>query len=254
MKKRLFVKGILAVFTMMWVILPGISEAIAASGKVKIDVSSTQAPGSCVDLAMGQFKSLVEERSDGRVSVTLYRAGQLYNPKTEIDAIVKGALAIAPLHPAFVGARSPALEFIGVLGAQGCWVDREHYWRFLDLPETREIAENELKTKLNAKLLGMPSGGPGLLTNRKRPIHAIEDYKGLKTRTAGSASALLYKSLGMIPVGMSAKEVYMALQRGTIDGAATSIGRYFKSKWYEVSPYLTIRGFGRHTDLFGKRG
>ena len=220
MKKQPLVSRILAVLTMACVILLGIAPAQSASGDVKIDLSSIQAPGSCVDLAVGKFKSLVEERSHGRISVTLYRAGQLYNPKTEIDAIVKGALTIAPLHPAFVGARSPALEFIGVLGAQGCWVDREHYWRFLDQPETLEIAGYELKTKLNAKLLGMPSGGPGLLTNRKRPIHAIADYKGLKTRTAGSASALLYKSLGMIPVGMSAKEVYMALQRGTIDGAA----------------------------------
>ena len=241
MKKKWLVGSIVFFLMTLWCTFFEISPALSASGgNGKIELSCTQAPGSCIDLAMDKFKTLVEERSNGRIAVTLYRAGQLYNPKTEVDAIVKGALTMAPLHPAFVGARSPILEFIGSLGAQGCWTDRHHYWRFTELPETRDIAEDEARAKLNAEILGMPSGGSGLVCNRKRPIHTVEDLKGLKIRAAGSAQALLHKTLGMVPVGMSAKEVYMALQRGTIDGAATSIGRYNKSKWYEVAPYLTV--------------
>ena len=241
MGKRVFVSGIVILFMMVGIISLEAPAAQSASGEqVKIELSCTQAPETCIDRAVGKFKSIVEERSNGRISVTLYRAGQLYNPKTEVEAIVKGALTMAPLHPAFVGARSPVLEFIGSLGAQGCWADRNHYWRFTDLPETREIAENEARAKINAKILGMPSGGPGLICNRKRPIHTLEDYKGLKLRVAGSAQAVLFRALGVVPVNLSAQEVYMALQRGTVDGASSNIGRYYKSKWYEVAPYLTV--------------
>ena len=241
MRKTFVVTGILFLMAIGWVVFFEIAPAQAASGeKIKIELSCTQAPGTSIDRAIGKFKSLVEERSDGRISVTLYRAGQLYNPKTEVEAIVKGALTMAALHPAFVGARAPVLEFIGSLGAQGCWVDRNHYWRFTDLPETREIAENEARIKINAKILGMPSGGAGLVCNNKRPIHTVEGYKGLKLRVAGSAQAVLFRALGVVPVSMSAKEVYMALQRGTVDGASCNIERYYKSKWYEVAPYVTV--------------
>ncbi|MHC4456639.1 MAG: TRAP transporter substrate-binding protein [Planctomycetota bacterium] len=241
MKKKLFVNSIIFFIITVGITIFNISLVASASAeKMILELSSTMPPGSTVDLAIDKFKTMVEQRSNNRISVTLYRTGQLYNPKTEVEAVVKGALAIAPLHPAFVGGRSAVLEFIGSLGAQGAWIDRNHYWRFTDLPETRAIAENEVETKLNAKLLGMPSGGSGLICNRKRPIHSVSNYKGLKTRIAGSAQALLYKNLGMVPVGMSAKEVYMALQRGTVDGAATSVGRYYKSKWYEVAPFVTV--------------
>ena len=49
----------------------------------------------------------------------------------------------------------------------------------------------------------------------------------------------MYRALGVIPTEMSAGEVYMGLQRGTIDGAMSGPARWYLSKWYEVCPYLT---------------
>jgi TRAP-type C4-dicarboxylate transport system substrate-binding protein len=50
----------------------------------------------------------------------------------------------------------------------------------------------------------------------------------------------MYKALGAIPVGLSSKEIYTALQRGTIQGATSGVSRWRRSKLYEVAPYLTI--------------
>ena len=215
------------------------SKAVASEKKVKIELSTTVALKSCIDLSADKFANIVEKRSGGRISVTRFRAGQLYGPKQQIEAIAKGALSMAVLHMAFVGARSPALEFISSMGAQGCWADYDHYWRFIDLPEVRRIATREFEAKMNAKLLGILSYGTGIIGNRKRPIHTIEDYKGIKMRAAGTSAAALYSALGMIPTQLSAKEVYMALQRGTVDGTVSGPDRFYKSKWYEVATYLT---------------
>ncbi len=240
MGKRVFVSGIVILFMMVGIIsLEAPAAQSASGGEIKIDFSCTAAPGSVLDLATVEFKTIVEKRSRGRISVTLYRHGALYDPKGEIEAIAKAGLAMAILSMSHVGGRSPALEFIGGLGAQGCWSDRDHYWRFTDLPETRRIARSEFEAKINAKLLSLLSYGPGIIGNSRRPIHTVEDYKGLKVRAAGSAQASLYKALGMVPTELSAKEVYMALQRGTIDGASSGPERFFKSKWYEVTKYLT---------------
>ena len=211
-----------------------------AFGKTKtIELSTTVAPGSTIDLAADKFKTLVEKKSNGSISVVRYRAGQLYGPKAQIEVIANGGLSMAVLHMAYVGARSPSLEFISSMGAQGCWAGDDHYWRFIDMPGTRQIAENEFKGKMNAKLLGILSYGTGLIGNSKRPIHTVEDYKNIKIRAAGTSGATYLKAVGLIPVELSAKEVYMALQRGTIDGSVSGPDRFLKSKWYEVATYLT---------------
>jgi TRAP-type C4-dicarboxylate transport system substrate-binding protein len=209
------------------------------TNKIELGLSSTLAPGSCLELASDRFKDLVEKRSNGRIKVVRYPSGELYGPKAEIEAVAKGNVAMGMLHVAYVGARSPGLEFISSFGAQGCWDNDDHYWRFVDLPEVREIAANEFKTKINAKLLAITAFGNSLVGNNKRPIHKIEDFKGIKMRTSGSAQATMYRTLGGVPTELSAKEVYMALQRGTIDGATSGPSRFFFSKWYEVTPYLT---------------
>jgi TRAP-type C4-dicarboxylate transport system substrate-binding protein len=53
----------------------------------------------------------------------------------------------------------------------------------------------------------------------RMPIHRIEDLKGKKIRSLGLQAELL-KALGGVPVGIVASEVFDALSRGTVDGAA----------------------------------
>jgi TRAP-type C4-dicarboxylate transport system substrate-binding protein len=215
-------------------------SAQAASGeKIEIGLSSTMAPGSCLELAADKFKNIVEKRSNGRITVTRYPSGELFGPKAEVEAVAKGNIAMGVLHMAYVGARSPALEFISSLGGAGVWKDSDHYWRFLDLPETREIANAEFKAKINAKLLSIVSMGTSVVGSRKKPIHTVEDFKGLKLRTAGVYQPTMYRALGASPTELSAREVYMALQRGTIDATVSGPPRFYFSKWYEATPYLT---------------
>jgi C4-dicarboxylate-binding protein DctP len=207
--------------------------------EIKLELTDTGPRGSCLVLAPDKVKEIVEKKSNGRIKIIRYPSYELYDPKAEIEAISKGKIAMANLHVSYVGGRSPALEFIGSFGAQGCWDDGDHYWRFIDLPEVRAIAEKEFRDKLNVKFLSMICGGNSFFGNTRRPVHTVEDFKGLKVRTAGVAQATMYKALGVVPTELSSKEVYMALQRGTIDGANSTPHRFLASKWYEVINYIT---------------
>ena len=206
---------------------------------VEIKLSSTLAPGSTLELAADKFKDLVEKNSGGEIKVVRYPSGELYDPKAEIEAVARGNLDMGVLHVAFVGSRSPVLEFIGSFGAQGCWDSPEHYYRFVDLPAVQKMAREEFKNKVNAHLLAMLPYGITMVGSRKEPIRTIEDFKGQKLRTSGSDQATVYRALGAVPTDLSSGEVYMALQRGTIDGAMSGPMRWYLSKWYEVCPYLT---------------
>jgi len=78
----------------------------------------------------------------------------------------------------------------------------------------------------------------------RKPVHSIDDLKGLRIRTLGEQAKLAEK-LGAVPVSMPAPEIYEALERGTIDGAwfpwTYGFGAY---GLYEVSKYATLMGVG----------
>jgi TRAP-type C4-dicarboxylate transport system substrate-binding protein len=209
------------------------------AAEVKLDLSSTLAPGSCVELAADKYKDIVEKNSGGRIEITRYPSAELYNPKAEVEALATGNLAMAVMNSAYAGGRSPIIEFIASFGGAGSWQGYDHHFRFLDLPRVRELVAQELGAKWHAKVLSMIPYGDSLIGNTRRPIHTVADYKGLKVRTAGQAQPIMYKELGMIPVDLTSQEVYMALQRGTIDGACSGSSRFYLSKWYEVTPYIT---------------
>jgi C4-dicarboxylate-binding protein DctP len=76
--------------------------------------------------------------------------------------------------------------------------------------------------------------------NNVRPLRMPADFAGLKLRGNTPVSTEALKALGAAPVGMAAAEVYAAIERGTIDGAATGLGTIVSRKWLEVSKYATF--------------
>ena len=207
--------------------------------KIKLTFATTMPPKSNLEIQSAEFVKMINEKSNGRIEITHYGQSTLYHSKELIPALAKNQVKIGLLHVAMVGRRSPTLEFLGSFGAQGCWDSFDHYYRFLDNPEVLEIAETEFDKYFNAKLLSPWAFGTGFV-GAKRPIEKVADFKGLKMRASGTAQATMYKALGAIPTELSSKEIYTALQRGTIDGAASGTSRFRRSKFYEVAPYITV--------------
>jgi len=212
----------------------------AVAGEGSLTFATTTPPKSNHEIAAQKFVEAVAEKTGGRINIKHYGTGSLYNAKSIMAAISKNQIDIGLLHVALVGRRSPVLEFVGSFGAMGCWESYEHYYRFLDNSRTREIASAEFEKYFNSRLLAAWSFGTSLIGRRDKAITTIDDYKGLKMRTSGTAMATMYKALGAVPIGLSSKEIYTALQRGTIQGAGSGVSRWRRSKLYEVAPYLTV--------------
>lgn len=77
------------------------------------------------------------------------------------------------------------------------------------------------------KLISAFVHGPGMLHSKKE-IKTLQDIKGVKIRVGGGG-VLIAKSLGAVPVAMSATKAHESLQRGTTDAA------FF--------PYESVSGF-----------
>lgn len=79
-----------------------------------------------------------------------------------------------------------------------------------------------------------------LVLNRK-PVQSMADVKGLKLRSSGSLN-MVVEAMNANPVGMAAPDAYLAIQRGTLDGAlfpVTSIAPY---KLNEVTKSISRNG------------
>ncbi|MEQ8603096.1 MAG: TRAP transporter substrate-binding protein DctP [Marivibrio sp.] len=97
----------------------------------------------------------------------------------------------------------------------------------------------------NLKLIAAPAtGSEGFRYFMKAPIEGTPAMQGLKIRGTVSYHPMI-EALGGTPVVMSGGEVYSALQKGVIDGAAWGLTGAKDFKWYEVADYMADPTFGQ---------
>jgi C4-dicarboxylate-binding protein DctP len=97
--------------------------------------------------------------------------------------------------------------------------------------------------KMGAKVVFWVDYGLVQFFNSKRTLRVPDDFKGLKIRTFSSGTADTVTALGGTPVVISSSEMYMALQRGTVDGATTGMPAAVSRKIFEVQKYMTMANY-----------
>jgi TRAP-type C4-dicarboxylate transport system substrate-binding protein len=70
-----------------------------------------------------------------------------------------------------------------------------------------------------------------------RPPKSLDQLQGLKMRIFASSQLDMVKSLGMSPVSLPPTDIYLALQRGTLDGTITSWTSFPSLRLQEVTKY-----------------
>ncbi len=91
---------------------------------------------------------------------------------------------------------------------------------------------------MTSKVMYLHGHGPGIL-HTKKPVHKLEDLKGMKIRCTGT-TAKLVSQLGGIPVAMPQTETYDALQKGVVDGVMNPFETLKGWKFAEVIKYTTL--------------
>lgn len=207
------------------------------SSEAEIGVTYTTPESGSTHMGMEKFKELVEEKSDGGVTVELYPNGQLYASEREsIEATQAGNIEMT------VTASAPVAGF-------------NPHFMVLDLPflfPTHEIAYEALDGELGQQLLdelpeqglvGLAYGETGMrqLSNSKQPIEEPEDLAGMKIRTMENEVHIdAFKEYGANASPFAFGELYSALQQNVYDGMENPLNLIDQMKFYEVQDYLTI--------------
>ena len=143
----------------------------------------------------GVFKNIVESASNGSIKVEIYPSNQLGSAKEHVqmvrDGVMQGTLAS-------VGAMASYYPRIGVMNVPFAFDSNAATYEVLDGPFGKAMADDMEKQLGNVKVLGFPdTGGFFSITNSKRPITTLDDFKGVRIRTMTlPAHEKLIQSLG----------------------------------------------------------
>lgn len=193
--------------------------------------SDTPAPAS---YSVGQewFLAEVEKRSNGRIKFERYWAESLMPGREHLDATAAGIADISALISAYWPGRVPLSNVTSLPGLSwDLWPTLKAGLEFYRLPEI----EAEW-TKLNLKVVTVIGTSNYRILSRA-PMNKLDELRGKKVRSLGLQAELL-KALGGVPVAIVAPEVFDALDRGTLDGAAappsfiTAFGFHNAAKYY----------------------
>lgn len=184
---------------------------------------------------MDTFAKKVAEKSGGKITVNIYPSGQLFTDKNMNDAIMSGGVDMGLNSVAMWSSVIPAMEIFDV---PFLFPSYDRIAKALDGGVGDKLSK-EMEKK-GARALIWADYGFVQFANNKRPLTKPTDFKGLKLRGYGELPSETIKALGAAPVTMGAGEVYMALQRGTIDGQTSGTTAMYDRKMYEVTKYLTV--------------
>lgn len=230
---------ILAIVMLTVVFVSGCGEA--EEGIVKGTLSHSMPEEHHLGVAMRMLADKVYEKSDGTLQLEVFPAGQFYTDKDMMQAVEAG---LTDIGMAYHGWWSGAVPCVEVLGLPFLFDTYEHVDRAVD-EGLFDIIDRELAAA-NASLLIWAPYGFGQICVNKEAIYP-DDYTGLKLRSLTMQDAEIVKAIGAAPVSLGGGEVFMALQRGTVDGAIVGATSIYLRKHYEVTSHLFLGNLGYGT-------
>ena len=185
--------------------------------------------------AMDVLKNKANEKSKGSVTIQIYPAGQLYNDKNMNDAIISGGIDMG-LNT--VGRWATIVPAMDIFDVPFIFPSYEKVDKAIDSGLGEKLG-NELMKK-GVRPLIWADYGFVQYANIKKLVKTPADFDGLKIRGYSKYSAETIKAMGASSVTMGSSEVYMGIQRGTIDGQTSGTTAMRDRKMYEVHKYLTV--------------
>lgn len=184
-----------------------------------------------------KFKELVEEYSDGDITVDLFQDNQLGDDKTAAEGVQNGDIDIAVSSSSSL---STLYKDYYIYDTPYLFLNSQEVY---DVGFDGKAAQEMLKgvSKVGLKHMTMWENGFRNYTNNDHAIETPADCKGQKIRTMENPIHLkAWKSIGANPTPMAFSELFTAMQQGTVDGEENPIGIIYSNRFYEVQKYISL--------------
>jgi tripartite ATP-independent transporter DctP family solute receptor len=180
----------------------------------------------------------LEKATDGRISVQMFGSMQLGGEKEAIEQAQIGAIQIARVS---VGALGPVVDELNVFNMPYLFRNTAHMQKVIDGPIGKELLGKVTNSGKGLVGLCWMDAGARSLYDTKKPIHTLNDLKGMKFRVMGNPMFIdMMNALGGNGVPMGYDQVFSALQTGVVDGAENNPPSFVFDNHYQVAKYYTL--------------
>lgn len=204
--------------------------------EVELSLGHVLTDASHYHAAASKMAEIVETKSNGRIKINIFPAGQLGGEVKMIQSLRTGTQDLlvtgeAPLEN--------TVKEYSVFSFPYIFEDLDQANAFLMGPGGREMLDL-LPQHGMIGLNFISALERNIFTNGKE-INSAEDMKGLKIRVIqGPGYVATYEALGAQPTPMAYSELYMSLQNGAIDAAENSPDLFLQDRFVEVSKTFSL--------------
>ncbi|MGM8365987.1 TRAP transporter substrate-binding protein [Virgibacillus sp. W0181] len=210
------------------------SEEASGASEHVIKLGHVTREDTAYAIGVKKFAELVEEKTDGEVTVEIYPNGELGSNPELLEQLQQGT----------IGAMIPSVAILSAFTDKTLMLDLPYLFK------NNEVAEHILDGPIGTEILESveDSGiiGVGWFDQGWRHLFANEkvekpaDMEGLKFRILETPVHVDFmKSLGASGTNIAFTELFTALEQGVVDGAENPYTNIYLNGYAEVSPYIT---------------
>lgn len=199
----------------------GGAATAAADGKAELNLiiaSNQTSLDNPYSFGMDKFKEVLEEKSGGKISVTVHKGTLGENESELIEKLEMGAASMVVASPGFM--TSIGVPEIDIFSLEYLFDSFDHWEKCLDGEfgeKMKEVARE--KTGNNFRIMSYWSSSVRDYYGKKQ-VKTPDDLKGMTIRTQSSqVQQDFWKACGAIPTSVAWGELYQALQQGVVDSA-----------------------------------
>lgn len=197
----------------------GGSGAAGAPAELNLIIASNQTSAeNPYSFGMDKFKEVVEEKSGGKIQVTVHKGTLGENESELIEKLEMGAASMVVSSPGFM--TSIGVPEVDIFSLYYLFDDFDHWESCMDGEfgdSMKEIVTQ--KTGNNFRIMDYWTSSVRDFYGKKQ-VTKPEDLKGMTIRTQSSQVQVdFWKACGAIPTSVAWGELYQALQQGVVDSA-----------------------------------
>lgn len=225
-----------SLFPLVFVLM---TYGMASASEMRLRLAHVFPQNTTVGEAADEFAKLINERTDGRISVAVFPAGQLGGDEAIGRDLKRGSLDLAFVNPNSLVGLDPLFDFhiLPYIATDYETVDRIFYAPDGVIQKTL----NDTLERNGMKALGYFENDFRTISNSEREITEVSDLDGLKLRVVPSQSLkMFFEQAGVNVVILPFPELFTALQQGTVDGQENGVILTHLAQFFETQPYVTI--------------
>ncbi len=191
---------------------------------------------------LAAFAEDAKARSNGGVEVQVFPAEQLARAAENFPGVARGAFEAAAAVNFQWGNTLPEMSAMTIPYG---FAELERIRKFPG-SDAAKFLEGLLERRAVRNLMWLYTSRQAIFTSNRRPIVALEDFRGLKVRGLNPLTDHALTAAGAAAVAMPGPEVPQALQSGVLDAGLTDLSAAVSRRFYEfqrfgtVAPYFAV--------------